>query len=183
VKGNFSACLASLLVHEGGFTADQRDKGNLLPDGRPGSTNLGVTQATWEAFVGQKVTHDAMRALTPATVGYLYRARYWDAVAGDQLPSGIDYSVFDAAVNSGPKQASKWLQRAANVSDDGSIGPKTLAAVAAMPAHLLIRKFNEQRLAFMQGLSSFDAFGKGWTRRVREIEIASSSMVNTTARA
>lgn len=183
MKENFNACLAKLLAHEGGFTADQRDRGNLLPDGRPGSTNLGVTQATWEAFLGKKVSAADMKALTPSSVGYLYRARYWDAVKGDDLPAGVDYSVFDAAVNSGPKQSAKWLQRAANVSDDGSIGPATLAAVNAMPAHLLIRNFNEQRLNFMKGLPSFATFGTGWKHRVNEVEIASSSMVDTTARA
>ena len=183
MKSNFDPIILKMLAHEGGYTADQRDKGNLLPDGRPGSTNLGVTQATWEQFVGKKVSNEDMRALTPEKVGYLYRARYWDAVKGDDLPAGVDYSVFDAAVNSGPKQASTWLQRAANVADDGSIGPATLAAVSAMPTHLLIRKFNEQRLNFMAGLSTFDTFGKGWTRRVNEVEIASSSMVYTTSRA
>lgn len=183
MKCNFAACLANLLVHEGGYTADQRDKGNILPDGRPGSTNLGVTQATWEQFVGKKVSNEDMKSLTPEKVGYLYKERYWDKVKGDDLPSGVDLTVWDAAVNSGPKQSAKWLQRAVNVSDDGSIGPATLLAVSAMPAHLVISKFNEQRLNFMRGLSTFDTFGKGWTRRVNEVEIASSSMVDTTSRA
>ena len=69
-----------------------------------------------------------MRALTPALVGPLYKRKYWDKVAGDLLPSGLDYAVFDAAINSGPGRAAKWLQELVGVTADGAIGPGTLAA-------------------------------------------------------
>lgn len=177
MNSNFNACLAKLLTHEGGYTADVRDPGNRLPDGRAGSTNLGVTQAVWEAFVGQPVSQADMKALTPADVGRLYKARYWDAVMGDELPSGVDYSVFDAAVNSGPKQAAKWLQRAVSAADDGAIGPKTLAKVLSYPADDVIERFNQQRLAFLQGLPTYATYGKGWSRRVAEVESASTAMM------
>jgi lysozyme family protein len=177
MNSNFNACLAKLLTHEGGYTADVRDPGNKLPDGRAGSTNLGVTQAVWEAFVGQPVSQADMKALAPAEVGRLYKARYWDAVQGDELPSGVDYSVFDAAVNSGPRQAAKWLQRAVSAPDDGAIGPKTLALVLSYPADDVIERFNQQRLAFLQGLPTFGTFGKGWSRRVAEVESVSTAML------
>jgi lysozyme family protein len=171
MKANFAAIMLKLLSHEGGFTEDERDPGNRLPDGRPGSTNLGVTQAVWENLLGKKVSHEDMRALTPERVGYLYRARYSVAIKGDELPSGVDYSCFDAAVNSGPKQASKWLQRAVSVADDGSIGPATLAAVAAYNAADVV-----QRLTFLQGLPAFEVYGKGWSRRVAEVHDVASGM-------
>lgn len=54
MQNNFEKSLALVLKSEGGFTTDVRDNGNKLPDGRAGSTNLGVTQANWEAFVGDR---------------------------------------------------------------------------------------------------------------------------------
>ena len=62
---NFEKALDLILKDEGGFTTDVRDNGNKLPDGRAGSTNLGVTQANWETFVGHPVSWNDMRALNP----------------------------------------------------------------------------------------------------------------------
>lgn len=177
MNSNFASSLAKMLAHEGGYTDDERDPGNRLPDGRAGSTNLGVTQAVWEAFIGRKVSQEVMQALTPTDVGYLYRQRYWDAVQGDELPTGVDYSVFDAAVNSGPRQAAKWLQRAVSAKDDGAIGPLTLAKVLSYPADDVIERFNHQRLRFLQGLPTFGVYGKGWTRRVAEVQSVSAGML------
>jgi lysozyme family protein len=62
---NLEQALALVLKSEDGFTIDPRDNGNKLPDGRAGSTNLGVTQAAWEAYVGHPVTWSDMKSLTP----------------------------------------------------------------------------------------------------------------------
>ncbi len=51
-----------------------------------------------------------MRALSRAEAGAIYRARYWDAVTGDDLPSGLDLAAFDYAVNSGPARAVRTIQ-------------------------------------------------------------------------
>lgn len=177
MKINFDNSLTKLLAHEGGYSCDLRDPGNALSDGREGSTNLGVTQAVWEAFIGHKVSQEVMKALTHAEVGHLYKERYWDAVQGDELPTGVDYTVFDAAVNSGPKQAAKWLQRSVGAVDDGAIGPKTLAMVLAHPADDVVERFNHQRLRFLQGLPTFGVFGKGWSRRVAEVQAVSAGML------
>ena len=135
MKLNFEDCLARVLASEGGFVNHPSDPG--------GMTNLGCTKAVWEEFVGHQVSEADMRALTPDMVAPLYQRKYWDKVAGDQLPSGLDYAVFDAAINSGPGRAAKWLQQAVGVKADGSIGPATLAAVAAQPVQSLIAQYND----------------------------------------
>ena len=168
MKQNFAEALQKLLEHEGGFVDHPADPG--------GMTNLGVTKKVWEEWVGHPVDEKAMRALTPATVAPLYRAKYWDKIKGDDLPTGVDYTVFDAAVNSGPGRAAKWLQACVGVESDGGIGPKTLAAVAAMDPAELIEAYAKRRLSFLLDLPHWGTFGKGWTRRVAEVQSTASSM-------
>lgn len=160
MKQNFDQCLEMLLRHEGGFVNHPEDPG--------GATNLGVTLATYEQWVGRAVTIDEMKALTPKDVAPIYKDRYWDAVRGDDLPSGVDWSIFDWAVNSGPGRASRALQRIVGVTADGKIGPITLKAVHDMKADKIIDKMYDARQHFYEQLSTFDTFGRGWTRRNKE---------------
>jgi lysozyme family protein len=176
---NYQASFDHVIKSEGGFTDDVRDSGNALPDGRQGSTNLGCTQRVWEAFVGHEVTHADMRALTPAAVAPLYKLQYWDRVKGDDLPSGLDYSVFDAAINSGPSQAAKWLQQVLDVQADGAIGPGTLAAVAAHSPADLINAYQFKRLAFLKNLKTWPIYGNGWGKRVAEVATLATEMTVT----
>lgn len=162
MKQNFQPALDALLKHEGGFVNHPKDPG--------GMTNLGVTKKVWESFVGHEVDEQTMRSLTPSVVAPLYKQRYWDTVKADDLPSGLDLCVFDCAVNSGVGRAAKLLQQAVGVKDDGQIGPATLKAVNAFPVKDLIEKFSDKRQQFLESLPTFDTFGKGWTRRVAEVE-------------
>ena len=139
-------------------------------------TNLGCTKAVWEAHVGHPVSEADMRALTPYDVAPLYRRKYWDKIQGDSLPDGLDYAVFDAAINSGPGRAAKWLQTVAGVTPDGAIGPKTLAAINAEPAQQLIAQYNDTRLQFLEGLPTWGTFGKGWGNRVAQVQSLASQL-------
>jgi lysozyme family protein len=168
MKQNFDAALKAILHHEGGFVNHPSDPG--------GMTNLGVTKKVWEEWVGHEVDEKAMRALTPELVGPMYKAKYWDKIKGDDLPEGVDYAVFDAAVNSGPGRAAKWLQACVGVEPDGGIGPKTLAAVAAFDPKELVEDYAKRRLSFLMDLPHWGTFGKGWGRRVAEVQNTASSM-------
>ena len=164
MKDNFETCLALLLAHEGGFVNHPQDPG--------GMTNLGVTKWVWEEWMGRPVSEKEMRALTPTMVAPLYKRKYWDAVRADELVSGVDYCVFDVAVNSGPGRAIKFLQSCVGVTADGGFGPLTLAAVkkAEEDPVRLIELYCARRLEFLQSLKTFETFGKGWSRRVQEVK-------------
>jgi len=169
MKQNFEAALAAVLHHEGGFVNHPKDPG--------GMTNLGCTKKVWEEHCGHEVDEKAMRALTPADVAPLYKSKYWDKVRGDELPSGVDYAVFDAAINSGPGRAAKWLQACVGVEQDGGIGPKTLAAVSAFDAQRLVEDYSKRRLSFLMDLPTWPTFGKGWGRRVSDVQAKAISMI------
>ena len=174
---NWDQAFKQMLASEGGFTDDERDNGNKLPDGRKGSTMLGVTQYNWEQHVGNQVTHDDMRKLTPADVEPLYKKKYWDVVRADELPSGIDYLVFDMGVNAGPGRAIKLMQSALGVTPDGGFGAITMAAVLAANPVELIEKFSQEKEAFYRSLDTFTVYGTGWLNRVAAVKQKASSMV------
>jgi lysozyme family protein len=164
MRENFDRCLEKMLKHEGGFVNHPKDPG--------GMTNLGVTKAVWEEWLGRPVSEKEMRALTPTMVKPLYKRKYWDAVRADDLVAGADYCVFDVAVNSGPGRAIKFLQSVAGVAADGGFGPATLAAVKKAEADptALIKQYCAKRLEFLQSLKTWPVFGKGWERRVKEVQ-------------
>jgi len=157
MKDNFEECLAHVLKHEGGYVDHPKDPG--------GATNLGATKKVWEEWVGHEVTKDDIRALTVADVAPLYKKKYWDKCRCDDLPHGVDFAVFDLAINSGTGRASKFLQTAC------------LAAVAKMNPRELATKICERRLEFLQALPTWGTFGKGWGRRVAETEEIAFKMV------
>lgn len=150
----FDTAFDRLMGHEGGYVNHPNDPG--------GETMWGVTIAVARAsgYSGP------MRDLPRDTAKAIYRAQYWDKVQADRMPFPVAFQVFDAAVNHGADRAAKLLQRAAGVTDDGVIGPKTLAAVAAVPAAALLMLFNAEREQFYTDLKTWPSFGKGWSRRV-----------------
>lgn len=152
----FSACLAFTLREEGGFVNDPRDPG--------GATNKGITLATYRRYVPD-ATVDALRHISDADVARIYRAGYWQAVQGDELPAGVDLMCFDFAVNAGPGRAVRQLQAAAGAVVDGAIGPRTLAAVRAMPAADLCRVLSGLQRQYYATLANFGFFGRGWLKR------------------
>ena len=164
MKDNFDACLTLLLAHEGGYVNHPQDPG--------GMTNLGVTKRVWEEWTGHEVDEKQMRALTPELVAPLYKRKYWDAVRADELVSGLDYAVFDVAVNSGPGRAIKILQDCVGATVDGGFGPATMALVKKVSSepNKIIDLYCAKRLEFLQSLKTFETFGKGWSRRVAEVK-------------
>lgn len=169
MKNSFESCLKLVLDHEGGFVHHKLDPG--------AATNLGVTQRVWEEWVKRPVDEAEMRSLTPEMVAPLYAEKYWQRVKGDDLPSGIDYCVFDASVNSGTGRAAKWLQECVGTQPDGAIGPMTLRTVEAIVPADLVNLYCDKRLAFLKELKTWDTFGKGWERRVEEVRSHALTMI------
>jgi lysozyme family protein len=173
MNANFDACLAKLLVHEGGYVNHKDDPG--------GETNLGVTRATWELWVGHPVSEKEMRNLTPLMVSPLYKRKYWDACRADELVSGLDYCVFDVAVNSGVGRAVKLLQQSVGATPDGSFGSITFGLVKQVDPTTLIERYCARRMEFLESLKSFPVFGRGWSRRVAEVKEVALRMVQDTS--
>lgn len=150
---NFDQAFDMLIGHEGSYSNNPADPG--------GETMWGVTLTVARASGYTGRMKDLPRDMAKA----IYRAQYWDAVRADQLPDQVRFDVFDAAVNSGVKQAVKWLQRVVGVSEDGIIGPATLGA-ASVVGESIGRRYSGVRLKFMTDLPTWPSFGRGWARRI-----------------
>ena len=174
---NWDKSFNLVIKSEGGFSNDQRDSGNHLPDGREGSTMLGCTQYNWENYINKRVTQDDMKKLLPSDVKPYYKRDYWDAVAGDLLPSGIDYAAFDFAINAGPLASRKFIQSALGVNDDGIFGPATLKAIQNADAKDVLGRFTGAKIKFYQNLSNFDVYGKGWLKRCADVQQIANEMI------
>lgn len=172
VQANFDLALKHVLKFEGGYSDHPRDPG--------GATNFGITIGVLREFRGAPVTKQGVRALTLAEAARIYRSRYWDAVACNHLPSGIDLAVFDCAVNQGVGRAARFLQLAANVNIDGIIGPVTINAVNAAEQDALLGEFMAQRMRSYGLLRKlFRTFGLGWSRRLMATHATALQIMDT----
>jgi lysozyme family protein len=169
VKDNWKKSFELMLASEGGYVNHPSDPG--------GRTNLGVTQRVWEEWVGRESNEKEMRSLTKEMVEPLYKRKFWDACRCDDLPIGIDYLVFDFAVNAGVGRSAKLLQQCVGVSADGAIGPITITAVKAQNPAELIEKFSDAKEDFYRSLNTFDTFGKGWLNRVAAVKIKANTLL------
>lgn len=170
---NFARSLSLVLKHEGGWADNPKDPG--------GATMKGVTIGTFRRYVKPNATKDDLRKITDQQIATVYRRQFWDAIGGAELPDGIDYAVFDFAVNSGPTRAAQYLQKVVGVAQDGKIGPATIKATKAVLPATVIHKLCDERLAFMKRIKSkgkllWDTFGKGWDRRVKEVRAEALSL-------
>jgi len=170
MRQNFEQCMGWLLEHEGGYVNHPSDPG--------GETNLGVTRAVYEQYAGRQVMDGEMKGLTHDDVYPIYKENYWDRLRADNLPSGVDWALFDWGVNSGTSRAAKALQRIIGVEQDGGIGPMTLQALASVESAGIIDQLHYMREGFYRDLSTFDTFGRGWLRRNDETKDQALNLLN-----
>lgn len=168
----YKTALAQLRRDEGGYVNHPSDPG--------GATNHGVTQAVYNSYrksLGLKTR--SVKEIAEAEVASIYRTRYADKVRYDDLPAGVDYATFDAAVNSGVSRGAKWLQATVGAAADGIVGAATVARARAADPVKTVKGICSRRLGFVQGLKTWKVFGRGWSRRIAGVEATSVKMTLT----
>jgi lysozyme family protein len=146
----FDNFIDRVLSHEGGYVDNPKDPG--------GETKFGISKRSYPNV--------NIKGLTRPQAVEIYRKDFWQRAQCDKLHKSFAFQALDAAVNHGIGNAVRWIQRAAGVADDGVIGPVTLRAISMTDPVDLVLLFNAERLEFYAKLSTFDTFGRGWTRRV-----------------
>lgn len=154
---NYDACLKQVLKYEGGYTNHPSDPG--------GPTNWGITIHDARRYWMPDATANDVKQMPLSVAKGIYKKQYWDKVAGDTRPDGVDLAVFDYAVNSGPGRALPDF--------------KPYAALAPIPA---IKGYCARRMRFLKALRTWSVFGKGWGARVANVEATGVKMALTAAK-
>lgn len=156
MQSNFIQALAYVLRAEGGYSNDPHDPG--------GAKMYGIIQTEYNAWREQH----GLPVRSVALIGIderneIYKTEYWDKVNGDNLPAGLDYCVFDAAVNSGVGAGLRWYVE---------------TVVPGAPVADSINKYCDVRLQFLRELNTWPHFGAGWYSRVAFVRANSIAMAN-----
>lgn len=144
----FSICHDITETWEGGWSDHKADPG--------ARTMYGITEAVYHAWLKVRgLPLRPVRSISLSEARSIYREQYWKptAVAFALFP-GVDLAVYDAAVNSGVSRGIKWLK----------------ASVGSNDHSVTVKRICRARLSFMQSLKIWQTFGKGWGRRVADIE-------------
>lgn len=146
---NFNDAIERILGHEGGYVNDPNDPG--------GETKWGISKRSYPNVDIRNLTRDGAKML--------YERDFWTPVASKIADRALCFQVLDAAVNHGMGNAVRFLQRALGVADDGHFGPASVAALGRQEPHDVHLLFMAERFEFWAKLTTFDSFGRGWTRR------------------
>jgi len=174
IHADLNRSIANILQSEGGYDNDPEDPG--------GCTNLGITIYDTRLYVKRDATCADAKALTRATVVPIYEKEYWDALAGDALPAGLDYTVVDYGVNSGVARAGRVLRQVLALSTaDWHVTAEVLTALKGRAVTAVIRQVNDERSRFLHSLRTCPRFCSGWDKRVASVKAISLSMAGTPA--
>lgn len=143
-SGNFLKCHEVTAKWEGGWSDHPADPG--------GKTMYGITLAKYREHYPNATAKD-LRNISKANALAIYQTDYWAKVNGERLAAGVDLATYDAAVNSGVSRGLKWLKASVGGPDEETV-----------------KKICRARLSFVQALSTWKTFGKGWARRIADIE-------------
>ena len=170
MKNTYERAMKQVFEDEGGYTNDAADPG--------GPTNWGITIEDARMYWKTNATAEDVKNMPKSVAEDIYRKHYADPIHYDELPAGVDYSVLDYGINSGISRSIKVLQRLVNVPADGKMGPSTLSAVNAKNPKELINAIYDERLSFLQSLSTWGTFGRGWGSRCKRGRALALSMAS-----
>lgn len=175
--------------NEGGYANNPADKG--------GETYAGIARNFWPNWSGWKyidkykadyaklnkpmqekyslahwINSSAKVTSEPVApiVSAFYKTNFWDVNKLDQIDDQqVANTVYDFGVNSGTGRAAKYLQEAVGVTQDGKIGPQTIAAVNRLDAEITHDKINIRREEFYRSLAkgSQAQFLRSWLSRLK----------------
>ena len=178
MKRSYELVLPHVFTFEGGLSMDREDRGNwttgIIGKGELNGTKYGISAMAFPDIDIANLTQDEAKSI--------YKRQYWDLSGGDELPYGLDFSVFDFAVNSGVSRAVKELQKILGFKGkdiDGIMGMITLRAVGAVSDIVgLIEEYNNKRLSFMKRLRVWERYKNGWTKRVHHVRDLSQDLTD-----
>jgi len=158
----FVKAFGRVVGHEGNFQKHPGDRGNWTG----GAVRKGILKGTKFGISAMTYPDLDIYTLTLEQAKAIYYRDWWLKLEMDLFQPALSYQMFDAAINHGMHNATKMLQRAIGVSDDGIIGPITKKALDRMTLDDILMCFLSERLEFMTYVGTWNEYGKGWARRI-----------------
>lgn len=164
---NFEAIIPWILYQED----DHKIPGKIvdLHDGA-GLTRLGITQRWSQRDLPADFFSTMSFSLAVQAAKTVYRKNYWNLLSGDSIASDqVAAPLFSFAVNASPRLAVKTLQSVLEVTEDGSLGPKTLAELNSKDPGVTATLFRAEWINFyhrdVDANPSKAKFLNGWVNR------------------
>ena len=192
---NYKNILSHVQTNDGGYSADPRDNQAKNPsdvkglDKRyptlPVHTYRGVAYASWKEYAKRKGFAPTGKSFVNMTISQwedFLKTLYWDAIFGDNITSqGVAEILFESIWGGGSKNWVIDLQtylrkKGFNIAVDGAMGKQTYTALNEYTKKSqknetdLVKYLTAERLKYLQSLSDWSNYSKGWTRRLYEIE-------------
>lgn len=146
-SSNREASISKTLSYEGGFTNNKHDPG--------AATNWGITIADARLHWKSDATVEDVRHMPKSVAIEIYRTKYWAKMGCDDRPVGPDFVDHDYGVNSG-------VSRSLTLR-------KKLDAQKLSPINY-VKAQTRARLSFLMNLRTWAFFGKGWGKRVADVQ-------------
>jgi lysozyme family protein len=150
---DWDSAIAFVLKMEGSYTLDPNDPG--------GETKFGISKKAYPSLDIANLTEEQAKEI--------YLRDYWNPCSCDELPPALAICVFDTAVNQGITKAKRILQISLDVTVDGVIGDKTVAAAFKANSYH-VKKFLANRMSeYMRLINanpSLMVFAINWSYRV-----------------
>ena len=158
----YSEMISRILAHEGGLSMNPLDRGNWT-SGKIGSGKLRGTKYGISAMSYPNLD---IRNLSYSMARDIYFEDFYMPLKPSILREATVFQLLDFAVNSGVDRASKSLQAAVGVKQDGMIGKITCRAAAKTSDYDIVVLILADRLKYMASLRSWTTFGRGWAKRI-----------------
>lgn len=163
--------------YEGGYGWNRKDPG--------GPTKYGVTCYDLAEHRGKPMTSMAdwaeeVRNMPLSEAEDIYRTKYAAAIDFDALPTGVDCTMMDYAVNSGIARPIRVAAALLKLPSTGRLGPTLLSAIQRADPTWFVNAMCQERLHFMhqiRGGTAWQEFGPGWGRRVNDLGAYSVALI------
>jgi lysozyme family protein len=169
---NFAACDRKRRRYEGGMSTDRHDPGNWTG----GKVGVGRLLGTKYGIAASSYPNVDIPNLTEEAAAAIFKRDYWDKVAGDLQPIGVDLCLYDAAVHSGAGRAREF-QRAVLGKTETLFPALARISGARGDYAAQVKALCARRLSFLSHLAIWTRYQKGFTARVADVEVTGVKMV------
>lgn len=158
----FDLAFENVLLYEGGFTNDPKDRGNwttgVIGKGSCKGTKYGISAMSYPSL--------NIRELTENQAKDIYYKDFWLKNKLDKVEPVLAFQLFDASIQHGSSTAIKMLQKLLGIPASGSLDDVTLSTLTYENQKVIAYKYIAKRLEYYTSIKTFSIYGKGWVNRM-----------------